>query len=344
MTTWTHLSDEQLLTEVVRLAACERRATGELIRSLIEVDQRRLYLAQGYSSLFAFCTQVLHLSEHAAFGRIEVARAAGRIPAILDHLVDGSLSVTTARLLAPHLTNENHSGLIAEAQHKTKREVEMIVARLRPRPDVVSMVRKLPVQAVSSQSCAALLVAEPAPAAPPPACPATTARAPGSSAPSRPIVAPLAPERFKVQFTVPADTHAKLRRAQDLLRHVVPSGDVAVVFDRALDALITKLEKDKFAAVSRPRTSQASASGSRHIPAAVKREVWTRDEGRCAFVGTRGRCAERGFLEFHHLVPFAAGGDAEASNIELRCRAHNLYEADLFFGAEMVRESATVWS
>ena len=89
--------------------------------------------------------------------------------------------------------------------------------------------------------------------------------------------------------------------------------------------------------------SRGRAPGSRHIPAGVKREVWRRDEGRCAFVGARGRCAERGFLEFHHVVPFAAGGAADATNIELRCRAHNVYEADLFFGAEVAREPGVAW-
>jgi hypothetical protein len=63
----------------------------------MELDARRLYLAQGYSSLFTYCTQALHLSEHAALGRIEVARAARRLPMILDRLVDGSVTVTVAR-------------------------------------------------------------------------------------------------------------------------------------------------------------------------------------------------------------------------------------------------------
>ena len=71
-----NLTDEQLLVEVTRLAARERLATAELIGSLMELDERRLFLAQGYSSLFAYCTQALHLSEHSALGRIEVARAA----------------------------------------------------------------------------------------------------------------------------------------------------------------------------------------------------------------------------------------------------------------------------
>jgi 5-methylcytosine-specific restriction endonuclease McrA len=79
--------------------------------------------------------------------------------------------------------------------------------------------------------------------------------------------------------------------------------------------------------VSRAREARGVATTSRHIPAAVRRAVWARDEGRCAFIGSRGRCTERGFLEFHHVLPFADGGAAVVENIQLRCRAHNQYES-----------------
>jgi 5-methylcytosine-specific restriction endonuclease McrA len=60
--------------------------------------------------------------------------------------------------------------------------------------------------------------------------------------------------------------------------------------------------------------------------------VWKRDGGRCAFVGADGRCTERGLLELHHLVPFAEGGPTTSANLQLRCRAHNAYEAQQYFG------------
>lgn len=253
------------------------------------------------------------------------------------------MTVTNARMLAPHMTEANCQELLAAARHRSKREVEEIVARLRPQPDVRSAVRKLPSPGVMEKALPPMQSASVPPATTgemrrPPASPAV--EAPVSA---RPLVAPLAPERYKIQFTASREMHEKLRYAQDLLRHVVPTGDVAAVLDRALSALIDQLEKQKYAATSRPREPRAGASGSRHIPATVRREVWSRDGGRCAFVGARGRCSERGLLEFHHVVPFAAGGSADASNIELRCRAHNVYEAELFFGTELVRESDVLW-
>jgi len=126
------LSDEQLVAEVKRLAASERRATAGLIRALIELDARRLYLGEGYSSLFTYCTKALHLAEGAAYNRIETARAARRFPTILDGLEDGSLTLTTVRLLAPHLTVENHDSVLASARYKRKQEIEQIAVHSIP--------------------------------------------------------------------------------------------------------------------------------------------------------------------------------------------------------------------
>ena len=112
------LSDNDLLAAVHRLAVDERQATARLIASLAELDARRLYLAEGHSSLFTYCTQVLHLSEHAAYGRIEAARVTRRYPVALERLEAGDITLTTIGLLAPHLTPDNHQHLIeAVASH-----------------------------------------------------------------------------------------------------------------------------------------------------------------------------------------------------------------------------------
>ena len=100
-------------------------------------------------------------------------------------------------------------------------------------------------------------------------------------------------------------TPTKLRRAQELLRHGIPTRQPRII-DRALTLLVGDLERAKAATVEHPRAARSAAAGSRHIPAVVRRAVWRRDQGRCAF-GTQGRCVERGFLEFHHVQPHTAG-------------------------------------
>jgi hypothetical protein len=342
------LSDQALLAEVKRLAVGECQATASLIASLAELDARRLYLAEGCASLFTYCTEMLHLSEHAACRRIEAARAARRFPLILERLAEGALTLTAVGLLAPHFTTDNHEALLDAARHRSKREIEQLVAHLHPRPDVPVSVRKLPTPQASGVASQPLMVTGQMLGKEPPetqAQPFATASTPASvPAPARrpALVVPLAPERYKVQMTVGAETYAKLRRAQALLRHAIPDGDPAAIFDRALTVLVVELEKTRLAATKRPRASgtDTTAAGpdadpagrARHIPAAVKRAVWARDGGRCTFIGPHGRCKEEGFLEFHHVIPYATGGETTEGNVSLRCAMHNRHEAEQYFG------------
>ena len=338
----TTLTDADLIARVHALSAEERRTTTELVASLAEFDARRLYLGAGCSSLFTYCTQVLHLSESAAYARIEAARAVRRYPSIVDRLTDGRLTLTSVCLLSRVMTDDNQQVLLDAAQHKSKRDVELIVARVRPLPAVPAVVRKLPAPVYASP-------VTPTPAVPRPPAPTEAQSSmleplPLPSLPAaRPVVRPLAAEIYKVQFTLPKEGHDRLRRAQDLLRHAVPNGDVAAVFERALTLLVEDLERKTLAATARPRSTRAAPSRSRHVPSAIRRAVWRRDQRQCAFVGTEGRCTERGFLELHHVVPFADGGETSVENLQLRCAAHNRYEALLWAGAGIARERPSLW-
>src|SRR5262245_38911243 len=145
-----HLTDGELVDAMGRLAQDERQTTVALIVHLAEFDARRLYAAAGFSSSFKYCVKVLRLSEDAAINRIEAARAARRYPRILDMLLSGALSPTTARMLARHLTPESHDELLAAASGKTKEEVEELLAWRFPRQDVPSSVRPLPARPASA--------------------------------------------------------------------------------------------------------------------------------------------------------------------------------------------------
>lgn len=372
LTSIRRLSDTDLIARVRELAAGERRATVLLVAHLAELDTRDVHLRAGHGSLFAYCRDVLALSEQEAYNRIAVGRAVRRFPVMLELLESGAVSLTTVRLLAPHLTTANHQSVLESARGKTKVQVEEIAAALWPRPDVPSLVRKLPAARLPAPPQLLPVAGSPATRessdpreSPTPEVPAGTQadQAPSSPAgsdatpaPAPPLaparrsaeVTPLSPDRYRVQVTIGGDTLEKLQLAKDLLRHAVPSGDEAVILDRALTALLADLAHRKFGATEKPRPSGGSVPGSRHIPAEVRRAVWLRDLGRCAFVGTGGRrCQGRAFLEFHHVTPHALGGEATASNIQLRCRSHNAYEARLYFGnaggngrAGTVREEA----
>jgi 5-methylcytosine-specific restriction endonuclease McrA len=330
------LSDRDLLDATQRIAGDERRTTAELLALLAELDTRKLYLGEGYSSLFTYCTQRLHLSESAAYSRITVARAARRFPILLARLAEGDVTLTSVTLLAAHLTADNHEELLDAARHASRRDVERLVASLQAQPDIPASVRRVPggvpcerdsstkamqVALLSGSHATALSTPAQTSAVPPPAAPTRTA--------IRQVVAPLAADRYLLRVTIKAETQAKLERARDLLRHAIPDGEPAAILDRALTVLVDQLERRKTGLVSRPSCTRTRAKGvrGRYVPAAVRRDVWSRDQGRCAFVGPRGRCGETGFLEYHHVVPFAEGGATGTANLELRCRAHNAYEA-----------------
>jgi len=338
--TFAHLSDRELLEQTERVAASERSAVVELIELLGEVDARKLYLPEGCRSLFTYCTQVLRLSESEAYFRIEAARAAREFPVLLDRLRDGSITLTTIKLLRPQLRETNADALIDGALHKSKRDVERDLAALAPKPDVKSVVRRLPEPQAAGASLLAVDAETPS---------RSTAPAPAP----RSLTAPLSCDRYLLRVTLNADAHAKLQRAQDLLRHAIPSGDPAAIVERGLTLLVEDLERRRLAKVRKPRhgrsmpnPSIAASSRStdestlpidqphltRYVSASIRREVWARDGGRCAFVGRKGRCTETGQLELHHVTAFALGGATTTDNLALRCRAHNQYEGALLFG------------
>jgi len=338
LATAARLSDDALLARLEVLATRERDATVELVAHLAELDGRRTHLGEGPGNLYKYCRDVLGYSEDAAWNRAATAASVRRYPVILGWLADGSLNVTTVRMLRPVLTTANHLAVLNEARRHSKREVELIVRRLDPKPDVPSTIRKVPAPApVSLPLPATLPPGEDNPEPPPP---------PAAPAP-RPVIAPLTPERYRLQFTVSKETHDTLRRAQDLLCREIPDGDPAKIFARALDLLVRDVEKKKLAATTKPRPPRGTKGGSRDVPAHVRRAVWKRDGGRCAFAGRSGRCSERRFLEWHHVQPFGHQGPATVDNISLRCRAHNVYESELVFGRfdpSVVREEPEIYA
>ena len=147
-----------------------------------------------------------------------------------------------------------------------------------------------------------------------------------------------------MQLTAGAELKAKLERACDLMRHRNPSGDLAPVLDAALELLLAKLEKERLGKVKTPRKPEPPrprSSRTHAVPAAVRREVFERDGEQCTFVSSEGdgaRCPSRGHLELDHIEPRALGGPNAASNLRVRCRAHNRLYAEQVFGKSHVEQ------
>jgi len=330
------MNDDDLLACTRELARQSCATEAELLLHLAEIDERKLYAQRAFPSMVAFCRKELGFSEGAAYNRIGVARAARRWPAVLQALRSGAVHLAGLRVLVPHLTDESHERILGNARGKSKRDIEEMAARLSPKPPVPDRMRRLPrppaatlfesvarsVSATSADPIASTGPAEQVPAI--------------RREERRPVIAPLSEDTFAIQFTASRAVRDKLRQAQDLLRHRVPSSELAVVVDKALDALIEKLKKERFGVGTRSRNQSApapSAFPSRHIPAAIRRVVYERAEGRCEFVDEEGRrCSETGGLEFDHVDGFARTHVHDVDSIRLSCHAHNLHAAEQMYG------------
>ncbi|MBK7581546.1 MAG: HNH endonuclease [Myxococcales bacterium] len=304
----------------------ERRAVARVIAYLGEVERRKLYLGQACSSMFAYCTERLGYSENEAQTRIAVARTCLRFPEAMADLESGALHLTGLWLLAPRLTDENVSALLSEVRGKSRRQIEALLARRFPKPDVLPSITPLGGRTMLEQG-------DTGPGAPVAQGDAT----PGAPASSRARVEPLSATSFRVEFTASAALRDKLERARDLLSHAEPGGELAVIIERAIDELIA-VETKRREGAGKPRKRRETKPGSRHVPVDVQREVRERDADQCTFTDAAGRrCSETRFLTIEHIVPFAKGGPTTVDNCCLLCSAHNSYRARQVFGEEHIQ-------
>ncbi len=164
---------------------------------------------------------------------------------------------------------------------------------------------------------------------------------PPGPAPARPAaVEPLAPARFKVSFTASTELRDKLERLQALMRSSVPDGDLARIIEVAVTKELERIEAKRFGKTKAPRKGLAETDTtpkSRYIPAAVRRVVHERDEGRCTYRDKHGRrCRKRHDLEFHHRKPFGRDGEHSPEVVTLHCRVHNALMAEHDYGMEVM--------
>lgn len=337
------LPDGELAKTLLFLAHHEKRAVARLLAHLNEFDRRRLELKTGGRSLFEYCVRVLGYDEADAYRRVRGARVAGQFPDALELLESGKLSLTSLVVLQPILTRENAPEWLQQAQGKTRRQLEALVAARFPEQARLDVLRRLPQPVV-------VAAAPPGPVAQWSALPA----------PAAPIgrlwqaVSPISAERVRVGFDAAGALLRLIERAKQLLRHKFPEGRLEDVLKEALETFLDRRDPQRKLLLRSPRNPpepsvegegegeggalharflRAYAAG-RYIPAKVKSAVWARDQGRCAWRFEDATvCGGRDFVEFDHIVPYAKGGRSEYRNLRLLCRAHNQLAAQGAFPA-----------
>jgi 5-methylcytosine-specific restriction endonuclease McrA len=332
------LSAPALTARLYEIRNAERGLLVEFLAHLAELDRQKLYLEIGFTSTFAFLTDHLGYTRSAAFRRTTAARLVARFPIVSDYLSDGRLCLTTLVELREVLAlDEAPLGEILDrAAGRTEEQVRELAAAYRPRPAPTDLLRRLPAPDLVPRD---LFSAGPAltPPAPVSAGPALTPAAP---LPPPPRIEPISEELRVLRMTVGREFVADLTSLRAALSHQIPDGNLERVLHACIRHMLRHCERRRRGSGKTRGKAPASSEGTKHsryVPAAVRDEVWRRDEGRCAFVGIDGhRCGSTHMLELHHIVPFAKGGPSTAPNLTLTCAVHNRFLAERDYGARAV--------
>lgn len=288
-----------------KLVADERATLAEVLHVLGEFDERKVFAGKAYPSTFAFCVERFSFSEDEACRRINAARLAREYPSVLTLVAQCRISLTALTILKSVLTQENHERVLRRAKGKTRMELEMMAAELRAERAKLEAV--MPVPSGPPQAPALPLAALALPPAPP------------AAPPPVPQARVLTPECIRVAFNATPKVFEKLKQLESLLRHKYPRGGYDDVLAQAIEDSIRR-RTPKASGAKRPSNPR-----KRRIPNWVRKAVWKRDQGRCAYMSAEGkRCGSRDFAQLDHVIPFALGGRSDdPENIRVLCGVHN---------------------
>jgi 5-methylcytosine-specific restriction endonuclease McrA len=358
------LSDLDILSRTRALTAQERKLTLNLLLHLNEIERRGLHLTQGYASMFMYSTAGLGYSESAANRRIRTARCIARFPQVLGLLKSNEVNLSTVSQVCRILTVENVGDVMNRIRHKSQRTVDAIIAEYEPRAVLPSDRVRSVVVPVSAQMAR---VDKPVDATAPVADLVesggneTHRRSGGEKSSSVvsggqdesragdreelqvKLAVPGAAQLERclvVQFTARQHLMVKLDRVRALASHRLPVnapleqliGFMAEYFIHREDPGVRHVRRE-----ARPKDAAgpqtAKTASGRAIPARLRDEVFTRDGGRCSYVGPDGtQCGSTHVLQIDHVLPVARGGAASMDNLRLLCAFHNRLEAERVMG------------
>jgi hypothetical protein len=308
----------------------EQHAMADFLVALAEFDQRRGWIALGHASLFAFLTQRLGLSKAAAYFRVKAAELIQRHPAVIEPLRDGRLCLTTVASLVRVITTDNQAELLPRFFHRSKQEAKAIAAELLPAasPPRRTVITAVPASTPRTAAAAAETMSQPVFLDEPESTLSAVWQSVSIPVEATPVlwVEPLTASERRVHLTVSPAFLEKLEEARLALSHSLPGATVEDVLSAGLDLLLDRDRKRKgLVANPRPAPVEAPAEpGASYVPAAVRREVWQRDQGRCQWkLDSGGICGSRLRVEIDHVNLKCRGARPVAAELRVLCRAHN---------------------
>jgi 5-methylcytosine-specific restriction endonuclease McrA len=275
-----------------------RRAEAELLEALGLVDQKKVFLALGYSSLFVYATQALKLPEAVAYNAITVMRKAQEVPELKKHIASGELSLSKARKVVAVLKPENQTAWIAKAIHLTARSLEKEVAKENPReatPEKAKYVSSERLQVNLGLQEEAMLKLRRA----------------------QDLVSGSLGKPATLEETLEVISNFYLQHkdpVQKAKRVIAKKG-----LQEASQKGIPSQQNKKIDSPAETRRTE--------IPAVLQHAVRFRDQGRCQFKrSSEGAiCGEKRWVELHHVKPVAQGGEHSVQNLVTLCNNHHGY-------------------
>lgn len=352
------IPDRELIARLEQLCRAERETSVDVLHHLNEIERRSLHLRLGYSSLFAYCTGHLRYSESAAARRVQAARCLRRFPTVGPLLQSGEINLMTLGLVASILTEATLDQWIDRIRGKTQREVEAIAATVRPPITLRDRARLVHVavpttsplplapasraSADASKSSAPMFATSlhgPSQAAAPSDSGAivnssTNSQTGGKQSPTIVATQP----KVYIQFLADQSFMAKYRTATALLSNKLPKLTFEAVFVALIEEFIRRHEPaERHLRRERAAGHEPHAADRIPVPLRTRDAIFTRDSGRCTYVGSDGkRCDETIRLHVDHIKPVARGGSNDISNLRLLCARHNQLQAERILGRDVM--------
>ncbi len=278
--------------ETLNLVKEERRLTGLVIENLQKIQDSKLYLKMGYSSLFEYAVKALGYSESCAYRRTSAVKMARVMPEIKQKLNSGELNLTNLSMAQGFFAKVNadlarQKEILEKIENCSKRETEKI------------LVREFGTKAL---------------------------------APKREVVQTASGDEALLHVRLKHETLKKLDRLKSLRAHKNPRMSYADLIDDMCEYMLKKLDPMKGdaksrTAIARPKLNKPGHphASPRYISPQLKRRIWQRDQGRCTYRDpkTDRRCESHHLLQIDHVLPVCRGGQASEQNLRLLCHAHH---------------------
>ena len=300
-------ADIKLLNLIPAKVKTEREATAAVLELLAEIDSRKLYLKEGYNSMYSYLTIGLSYSEGAAQRRIECARALKSNNKVRDKLRSGDISLTTLSMVSREMLKKDKPELLEEISGKSKKEVEKIVLKHKPASNKTKeSIKTIKVKKEVNQGF--------------------------KNHHRQNVNSEDTENRLKLSFSVLEETQGLIDEAKQILSGKFPKGaKLEDLFVAGLNALV-KEHRAKTKSLG-TKKSRGSKKGSRHIPAKVRKAVLERDKYQCSYIGENGKaCCSKWNIEVDHVTPFSEGGEHTPQNLRVLCGAHHQYVTEKKFG------------